>query len=91
MASDVELLLPSILTIPLLIAGRIDDPDHSLASRMYLDAPHFDCLLIAPSITVKSSNHLIMKPKKLDSVTAVSVHYIGREGRFPSHDHVSAM
>jgi hypothetical protein len=56
-----------------LIAGRIDDPDHSLASRMYVDVPDFDCLLIAPSITVKGSDHLIMKPKKLDSVVAVNI------------------
>jgi hypothetical protein len=36
-----------------LIAGRIDDSDHSLATGMYVDVPDFDRLLITPPITVK--------------------------------------
>jgi hypothetical protein len=63
----------SFLTTPLSIAGWIDDPDHSLTSGMYVDVPNFDCLLIAPSITVEGLDHLILKPKELDGVVAISV------------------
>jgi hypothetical protein len=64
----------SFLTTPLSIAGWIDDPDHSpLTSGMDVNVPNFDCLLIAPSITVEGLDHLILKPKELDGVVAVSV------------------
>jgi hypothetical protein len=53
----------SFLTTPLSIAGWIDDPDHSLTSGMDVDVPHFDCLLIAPSITVEGLDHVILKPE----------------------------
>jgi hypothetical protein len=51
-----------------LIAGRIDDSDHSLAPGMYVDVPDFDCLPIAPSITLKGLDHLILKPKKRETL-----------------------
>jgi hypothetical protein len=63
----------SFLTTPLSIAGWIDDPDHSLTSGMYVDVPDFDCLLIAPSVTVEGLDHLILKPKELDGVVAINV------------------
>jgi hypothetical protein len=63
----------SFLTAPLSIVGWIYDPDHSLASGMYVDVPHFDRLLIAPSITLKGLDHLTLKPKELDGVVAINV------------------
>jgi hypothetical protein len=50
------------LTIPLLIAGRIDDPDYSLASRVYVDMPDFDRLLIASLVAVEGLDQLVLKP-----------------------------
>ena len=38
-----------------------------------MDVPHLDCLLVAALITVKGLNHLILKPKQLDGITAVYV------------------
>ena len=32
---------------PLSVVGWIYDPDYSLAAGMYVDVPHFDCLLVA--------------------------------------------
>ena len=44
----------SFLTTPLsIVAGWIDDTDHSLASGMYVDVPDFHCLLVAPLKTVE--------------------------------------
>ena len=39
---------------------------------MYVDVPHLDCLLVAAPITVEGLDHLILKPKQLDGITAVS-------------------
>ena len=61
------------LSIPLSIVGWIYDPDHSLASGMYVDVPHLDCLLVAAPITLEGLDHLILKPKQLDGVVAVNV------------------
>jgi hypothetical protein len=47
----------SILAIPLSIFGRIDYPDHSLASRMYVDVPNFDRLLVASPIPFKGLDY----------------------------------
>src|SRR4249920_71990 len=58
---------------PVSILGRIDDPDHSLPPGMYVDVPHLDCLLVAALITVEGLDHLILKPKQLDGITAVYV------------------
>ena len=63
----------SFAATPVSILGRIYDPDHSLASGMYVDVPHFDRLLIAPSITLKGLDHLTLKPKELDGVVAINV------------------
>jgi hypothetical protein len=40
---------------------------------MYVDVPHLDCLLVAAPIPVEGLDHLILKPKQLDGVTAVYV------------------
>jgi hypothetical protein len=40
---------------------------------MYVDVPDFDCLLVAAPITVEGLDHLILKPKQLDGITAVYV------------------
>jgi hypothetical protein len=61
------------LSIPLSIVGWIYDPDHSLPPGMYVDVPHLDCLLVAAPITVEGLDHLILKPKQLDGITAVYV------------------
>jgi hypothetical protein len=58
---------------PLSIVGWIYDPDHSLRPGMYVDVPDFDRLLVAAPITVEGLDHLILKPKQLDGVTAVYV------------------
>jgi hypothetical protein len=58
---------------PVSILGWIYDPDHSLPPGMYVDVPHLDCLLVAAPITVEGLDHLILKPKQLDSITAVYV------------------
>ena len=63
----------SFLTTPLSISRWIYDPDHSLAAGMYVDVPDFDRLLVAALITVKGLDHLILKPKQLDGITAVYV------------------
>ena len=55
------------------IVGWIYDPDHSLPPGMYVDVPHLDCLLVAAPITVEGLDHLILKPKQLDAITAVYV------------------
>jgi hypothetical protein len=60
----------SFLTTPLSIAGWIDDPDHSLASRMDVDVSDFHCLLVAALITVEGLDYVILKPKQLDGVVA---------------------
>ena len=61
------------LSIPLSIVGWIYDPDHSLPPGMYVDVPHLDCLLVAAPITLEGLDHLILKPKQLDGITAVYV------------------
>jgi hypothetical protein len=61
----------SFAATPVSIVGWIDDPDHSLASRMDVDVPHLDCLLVAAPITLEGLDHLILKPKQLDGVVAV--------------------
>ena len=53
------------------IVRWIYDPDHSLPPGMYVDVPHLDCLLIAAPITLEGLDHLILKPKQLDGITAV--------------------
>jgi hypothetical protein len=63
----------SILTSPLLIAGRIDDSDHSLATGMYVDMPDLHRLFVAPPITVKRLDHLVLQPKKFDRITSIYV------------------
>jgi hypothetical protein len=63
----------SFLIAPLSFARRVNDPHHSLASRMYVDVPHLDCLLVATPITVEGLDHLTLKPKQFDGVTAVYV------------------
>jgi hypothetical protein len=60
----------SFAATPLSIAGWIDDPDHSLASRMDVDVSDFHCLLVAALITVEGLDHVILKPKQLDGVVA---------------------
>ena len=55
------------------IVGWIYDPDHSLPPGMYVDVPHLDCLLVAAPITLEGLDHLILKPKQLDGITAVYV------------------
>ena len=55
------------------IVGWIYDPDQSLPPGMYVDVPHLDCLLVAAPITVEGLDHLILKPKQLDGITAVYV------------------
>src|SRR3984893_7792365 len=55
------------------IVGWIYDPDHSLPPGMYVDAPHLDCLLVAAPITLEGLDHLILKPKQVDGITAVYV------------------
>jgi hypothetical protein len=40
---------------------------------MDVDVPNFDCLLVATPITVEGLDHLILKPKQLDGITAVYV------------------
>jgi hypothetical protein len=40
---------------------------------MYVDVPHLDCLLVAAPITLEGLDHLILKPKQLDGITAVYV------------------
>jgi hypothetical protein len=58
---------------PRSIVRRIYYPDHSLRSGMYVDVPHLDCLLVAAPMTVEGLDHLILKPKQLDAITAVYV------------------
>jgi hypothetical protein len=36
-----------------------------------VDVPHLDCLLVAAPITLEGLDHLILKPKQLDGITAV--------------------
>jgi hypothetical protein len=55
------------------IVGWIYDPDHSLPPGMYVDVPHLDCLLVAAPITLEGLDHVILKPKQLDGITAVYV------------------
>jgi hypothetical protein len=55
------------------IVGWIYDPDHSLPPGMYVDVPHLDRLLIAAPITLEGLDHIILKPKQLDGITAVYV------------------
>jgi hypothetical protein len=50
------------VTFPLLIAGWIDDSDHSLASRVDVDVPDFDRLLIASLVAVEGLDQLVLKP-----------------------------
>ena len=40
---------------------------------MYVDVPHLDCLLVATPIMLEGLDHLILKPKQLDGITAVYV------------------
>jgi hypothetical protein len=40
---------------------------------MYVDVPDLHSLPITPPVTIKGSDHLILKPKELDGVTAVYV------------------
>jgi hypothetical protein len=70
----------SFAATPVSIVGWIDDPHHSLASGMDVDVPNFDCLLIAPSITLEGLDHLILKPKQLDGVVAVNVDEVLGQG-----------
>jgi hypothetical protein len=72
---------------PLSILRWIYDSDHSLTAGMYV--PHLDCLLVAALITVEGLDHLILKPKQLDAITAGGrfLSSIGkRVWRFPSTD-----
>src|SRR4030088_701066 len=55
------------------IVRWIYDPDHSLPPGMYVDVPNLDCLLVAAPITLEGLDHLILKPKQLDGITAVYV------------------
>jgi hypothetical protein len=45
---------------------------------MYVDVPHLDCLLVAAPITLEGLDHLILKPKQLDGITAVYVDVVLR-------------
>ena len=40
---------------------------------MYVDVPDFDRLLVAAPTTVEGLDHLILKPKQLDGITAVYI------------------
>ena len=60
----------SFLTTPLPIAGWIYDADDALAAGMNVDVPNLDCLLVAAPITLEGLDHLILKPKQLDGITA---------------------
>ena len=68
----------SFAVTPLSILGWIYDPDHSLPPGMYVDVPHLDCLLVAALITVEGLDHIILKPKQLDGITAVYVDVVLR-------------
>jgi len=58
-------------------ARRVHSSDRGLVDRksppMYVDVPHLDCLLVAAPITLEGLDHLILKPKQLDGITAVYV------------------
>jgi hypothetical protein len=49
-----------------------------LARSVYVDVPHLDCLLVAAPITLEGLDHLILKPKQLDGITAVYVDVVLR-------------
>jgi hypothetical protein len=55
------------------ISRRIDDSDYSLPSRVDVDVPDFDRLLISPSIALEGLDQLVLKPQQLNRVVAVNV------------------
>jgi hypothetical protein len=62
----------SFLTTPFSISG-IENTNDPLGPGMYVHMPDLHRLLVAPPITVEGLDHLILKPKQLDGITAIYV------------------